>query len=234
MRCRSIASGVVRTTGRTSPPTRLSTVPRSPGRRPAAVRIAWRRNAVVVFPFVPVTPATSSSRVGSPKNTSAAVAIAARADGTTSCGTSGSTARSTTSATAPFATAWAAKSWPSARSPGTAEECRAGGDGTRVVGEVAHLDRVGAAEDRLRCERGDEALELHCGGTLPRGHGAGAASGATSSSTRLERAISAKAGAATTPPQIAPRGSSIETSTTSRGSFAGTTPTNDATYFDVE
>ena len=60
---------------------------------------------MVVLPFVPVTPATSSSRVGSPKNTSAAVAIAAREDGTTSWGTSGSTARSTTRTTAPFSTA---------------------------------------------------------------------------------------------------------------------------------
>jgi len=46
--------------------------------------------------------------------------------------------------------------------------------------------------------------------------------------------MSENAGAATTPPQIAPTGSSIETSTTSRGSFAGTTPTNEATYLDVE
>ena len=52
---------------------------------------------------------------------------------------------------------------------GNAEERRAGGDGTRVVGEVPHLDGVGAAEDRLRCERGNEALELHVRGTLPSG-----------------------------------------------------------------
>ena len=81
-----MASGVVRTTGRTPPPTLLSTVPSRPGLRPAASSTEWRRNAVVVFPLVPVTPATSSSRVGSPKKTSAAVAIAARADGTTSWG----------------------------------------------------------------------------------------------------------------------------------------------------
>src|SRR3954469_4979537 len=42
-------------------------------------------------------------------------------------------------------------------------------------------------------------------------------------------AICAKAGAATTPPQIAPRGSSTETRITSRGRDAGTTPTNEAT-----
>ena len=100
-RCRSIASGVVRTTPRRSPPTRASTVPSRPGRRPAAARIANRRKLVVVFPLVPVTPTTSSSRVGSPKNTSAAGAIAARASRTTICGTARSSARSTTSATAP-------------------------------------------------------------------------------------------------------------------------------------
>ena len=36
-------------------------MPTSPGRRPAAARIAKSRNVVVVLPFVPVTPATSSS-----------------------------------------------------------------------------------------------------------------------------------------------------------------------------
>ena len=44
---------------------------------------------------------------------------------------------------------------------GDGEERRAGGDGARVVGEVPHLNGVGAAEDRLWCERSDEALELH-------------------------------------------------------------------------
>ena len=47
-------------------------------------------------------------------------------------------------------------------------------------------------------------------------------------------AIWAKAGAATTPPQMAPRGSSTVTRITRRGCFAGTKPTNDATYADVE
>ena len=114
---------------------------------------------------------------------------------------------------------------------GNAEERRAGRDGARVVGEIPHLDGIGAAEDRLRCKRGDEALELHVRRERYRAarRRQVSASGATSSSTRLERAISAKAGAATTPPQIARRGSSTETSTTRRGSFAGTTPTKDAT-----
>src|SRR5439155_513274 len=93
-RWRSIASGVVRIAGRRSPPIRLSIVPSRPGRRPAAPRIEWRRNVVVVLPFVPVTPATSSVRVGSSKKTTAAWAIALRASSTTSCETSSSSTRS--------------------------------------------------------------------------------------------------------------------------------------------
>src|SRR6185503_6622202 len=47
-------------------------------------------------------------------------------------------------------------------------------------------------------------------------------------------AISLKAGAATTPPQIAPWGSSTATKTTIRGRVAGAKPTNEATYFELE
>ena len=46
---------------------------------------------------------------------------------------------------------------------GNGEERCAGGDGARVVRKVPHLDGVGAAENRLRCERGYKALELHGG-----------------------------------------------------------------------
>jgi ATP-dependent Zn protease len=53
--------------------------------------------------------------------------------------------------------------------------------------------------------------------------------GGTSRYWSANLAISANAGAATTPPQIAPRGSSTATRMTSRGSFAGTKPTNEAT-----
>ena len=54
-----------------SSPTRLSIVPSSPGFRPAASRIEYRRKDVVVLPFVPVTAATSSCSVGRPKNSAA-------------------------------------------------------------------------------------------------------------------------------------------------------------------
>ena len=81
---------------------------RSSGPRQRARSAAGRH--VVVLPFVPVTPATSSDRVGWPKKLSAATAIAARASSTRSCGTSSSSGRSTTRAAAPAATARGAKS----------------------------------------------------------------------------------------------------------------------------
>ena len=55
-RWRSIASGVVCGAGRVTPPTTHSIVPTSPAWRPAASSTDRRRNAVVDFPFVPVTP----------------------------------------------------------------------------------------------------------------------------------------------------------------------------------
>ncbi len=118
-RCRSTASAVVRTAPSTVPPIRRSIVPSSPVAWPAAVRIACWRNAVVVLPFVPVTPSTVSCSVGCPKKTSAIGPIAARTDGTTPCGTGRSSSRSTTSAQAPAATAAAAWSCPSVVCPGT-------------------------------------------------------------------------------------------------------------------
>ena len=77
--CSSIASGVVRSTGSSTPPTIRFTVPSSPVWIPVRSRMWRTRNAVVVFPFVPVMPTTRSSSVGSPKKRAAACAIAARA-----------------------------------------------------------------------------------------------------------------------------------------------------------
>ena len=74
---------------------------------------------VVVLPVVPVTPATSSSRVGWPKKAAAAAGIAARVSSRTTCGTSSGSRRSTASATAPCSSAAGAKSCPSAREPAT-------------------------------------------------------------------------------------------------------------------
>jgi len=117
-RWRSIDSGVFNPVGSSSPPTRRSMFVSSAGRRPAASRIEWTRNAVVVFPFVPVAAMTSSSCDGASKKSVAADGIARRTLGTTSCGTATSTGRSTTSATAPASTAARAKACPSAFAPG--------------------------------------------------------------------------------------------------------------------
>ncbi len=117
--CRSIASGVVRSTSSTSPPTTRCTVPSSPQRRPEASSSERTRKAVVVLPFVPVTPTTSSSIVGSPWKAAASGAIAARASATSTSGTPSSSGRSTTSALAPAWTAPGANSWPSLFIPRT-------------------------------------------------------------------------------------------------------------------
>ncbi len=119
MASRSIASGVVRTTSSSAPPTTCITVPSSPVLRPAASRISRSRKAVVVLPLVPVTPAIVSEAVGSPKKRSATGAIAARASSTRTWGTGSSRSRSTTSADAPASTAEGAKSCPSEVKPGT-------------------------------------------------------------------------------------------------------------------
>jgi hypothetical protein len=66
VRWRSIASGVVRTVGRSSPATTDVTVPSRPHCRPAASSSERTRKAVVVLPFVPVTPITGRRAVGSP------------------------------------------------------------------------------------------------------------------------------------------------------------------------
>ncbi len=65
------------------PPTTCLTVPSKPHRTPAASRTSRIKNAVVVFPFVPVIPTTFSLPVGSPQNRAASGAIAARASPTT-------------------------------------------------------------------------------------------------------------------------------------------------------
>ena len=125
-RCRSIASGVFSPVGRCSPPTHRSMFVSRPDGHPAASKIDRSRNAVVVFPFVPVTPATSSSRDGSPKKRRAATGIAERTSATTSWGTPMSSEWSTTSAAAPSAAAVAAKAWPSAFRPRTQKKSAPG------------------------------------------------------------------------------------------------------------
>ena len=176
------------------------------------------------MPFVPVTPATSSSFVGSPKKVSAATAIAARASATTSCGTGRPTSRSTTSAAAPRSTASPAKSCPSACAPGTAKKSAPG-----VTARVSYASSRTSTASWPSTASGASAAIRRSSCIGAEGYGFDAASGEISRYWSPNVAMSANAGAATTPPQIAPFGSSIETRTTSCGFFAGTTPTKDAT-----
>ena len=212
-----------------------------------------RGSVVVVFPFVPVTPTTASSRrrlaeegVGRDGHRRARVrrrrAAARRARA----------AARRRARPRPRATASAAKSWPSARAARDAEEEEAGLDRARVVGEaasprpgagrttslgpsaVARRSRfIGARVYRARrpcpsLRRSRKAAQVRRLLSALRRSLTGA-SGSTSRYWRSKRAISLNAGAATTPPQIAPRGESTATRITSRGFVAGTAPTNDAT-----
>ena len=140
-RCRSIASGVVRTMGRSSPATKAVTVPSRPVRRPAASSSPRTRKAEVVLPFVPVTPIALRRAVGSPCRRAAAGAMAARTSSTRTSGTPRPSGRWTTSAAAPRATASGAKSCPSRVNPGTQKNSVPGRDEPVVVGERGHLDR---------------------------------------------------------------------------------------------
>ena len=123
--CRSGASGVVRALGSTSSPMRVSTVPSRPVERPAARSPASSRKAVVVLPFVPVTPSTSRSALGAPYTQREAAPSTPRGSSATSSGTPRSPQRAAPSgsvrtAVAPRSTAAGAKSAPCARAPGSA------------------------------------------------------------------------------------------------------------------
>jgi len=110
VRWRSRLSGVVFTARWRSSAYRTSIVPISPTLRPASRRIDSTRKLVLVLPFVPVTPTSSSSSAGWPKNAVASGASARRASATTTAATpagSGGGAASRTSATAPSESACA-------------------------------------------------------------------------------------------------------------------------------
>ncbi len=64
--CSTVASGVVRMLRNRSCPIRVSTVPIRPVVRPSAVRAESMRYAVVVLPFVPVTPKSRRPRSSVP------------------------------------------------------------------------------------------------------------------------------------------------------------------------
>ena len=176
-------------------------MPTSPGRRPAAARIAKSRNVVVVFPFVPVTPATSSSSVGSPKNASAARAIAARTSATTSCGTSSverplDDERDGAGRRPPRG----AKSCPSACAPGTQKNSAPGETRARVIGEVGDLDRRRATTSTAPSAATRRSRSIIARRVYRRLRGLRARVGRHLEVLRSKPAICAKAGAATMPP----------------------------------
>jgi hypothetical protein len=65
-RCRSGASGVVRSYASFVPPIRTPVVPITPGTRPASRNTLSRRYVEVVFPAVPVIPTVSIASDGDP------------------------------------------------------------------------------------------------------------------------------------------------------------------------
>ena len=222
-RWRSIASGVVRTAGRAlaaDPALDGADQPGpSPGRLEDRVeQERGRRLAVRAGDARDLELARRLAEERRPRPT----AIAARASRPRAAARPASTGRSTTSATAPRSTAVGAKSWPSARAPGTQKKSAPGATRARVVREVAISTGVaGVADDRLRCERRrSRRSRLHCRRQRYREcrrPPSRQRRGGISRYWSAKRAISWKAGAATTPPQIAPRGSSTVTRTTSRG-----------------
>ena len=129
VRCSSGASGVVNGIGTTSSRNRTPSVPITAGFPPAARRIPASRNVVVVFPFVPVTPATGMRREGSPWMRAASGPIEPRTEATRAWGTRRArpaTVCSTSRAAAPASTAPAAKAWPSTRAPGMQQKSAPG------------------------------------------------------------------------------------------------------------
>ena len=64
--CRSGASGVVREVLRSTPATRVPTVPTTAARTPAVLSAASASRVVVVLPWVPVTATIRIRRAGCP------------------------------------------------------------------------------------------------------------------------------------------------------------------------
>ncbi len=116
------ASGVVRSASRVVPPVSYPTDPIRPHGHPAASKMAASRYVVVVLPFVPVTPTTVRSWLGSWWKAAASSASARRASSTITHATRPSTggADADTTSTAPRPMASAANAAPSKRCPLTA------------------------------------------------------------------------------------------------------------------
>ena len=115
-------------------PMQYLTVPMRPQRRWSASRRCFTRKAVVVLPFVPVTPMTLSLSAGLPWKAAAISAMAARASGTRIRGDAqAGKAASETMATAPFSAACATNWAPSVRAPRNAKNSVPGPAPPRIV-----------------------------------------------------------------------------------------------------
>jgi len=199
-----MASGVVRTASRVSPPTTFWMVPSMPVRTPAASSTSRMRKALVVLPLVPVMPTIFRRAVGSPCRAAAAGAIAARTSGTSTCGTGGepgssATTWSTTSAAAPSRAASSAKSWPSRVKPVTQK---------KTVPSPTVRWSYARADTSVRGSSSSPAAPVSAntsrssiGRSLVRGAAtARPPQGAMRRAGRAKSAILPKAGAATSPP----------------------------------
>ncbi len=161
VRCRSIASGVVRSTGSAAPPTICSMVPSRPHCTPAASRIARVTYAVVVLPFVP-----GHARDAQRTRRLAEEAVGERRHGGARIGDDrlrhGDVER-------PLAhhgdraggDRGGGVVVPVTERAGHADEQRSGDDATRVVGEVGHLDAVRPVQDRAHVEGAEQVVEQH-------------------------------------------------------------------------
>ena len=157
--CRSIASGVVRTTGRSAPPTHDVTVPISPVWRPDASSSARVRYEVVVLPLVPVIPTIASSAVGSPARRAAAGAIAARTSSTSTSGDGQIQRMIDDQRDRAVGDRLGRVAMAVSRKAAHAEEDRTGPDGPRVVGQCGDVDvrERGVREEVAQEHRGDHS-----------------------------------------------------------------------------
>ena len=118
--------------------------PEEAGPAAAVARMECSRNAVVVFPFVPVTPTTASSARGRAEERVGGQAhrLAGVGDDELRHGNVELTLHDESDGAAAYRVG-GKESWPSESETGNAEEERAGPDAPRVVGEVGDVGRGG-------------------------------------------------------------------------------------------
>ena len=237
---RSIASGVVRSTSASTPPITLFTVPSRPVCTPVRSSMWRTRNAVVVFPFVPVMPATRSSAVGSPLNARGGrrhrgARVGARAPRSRP----GRAGARRPAPDAPASTAGVAKSCPSAVAPGTQKNSVPGPGLAVVVGEARDLSRHRRPRSRHRAPSSTSRSSI--AGDSKRGvRRRRAYAGSDAARERVGRDVQVRQGEVRDLAERRARrrrrrsscrtvGESTTTVTSRRGSSAGAKPTNEPT-----